>query len=445
MTIRRPRPAVELDRRSFGRALAREWNDPALRGSYLMLVNTGITALLGFAFWVAAARLLSIEDVGIGMASVAVITTIANLGQLNLYQSAGVLLAQARRSARRVQAQLLGLVTLTTAGIGVGAVVIGEIFGWFDSVPVAPIVIVTCAVAWSWFAVKDGLLIATGRYRSVPAVNGLYGILKLAALMLALGTGAGAIVWATFVPILLVVPVAMIMLFRRPSVRTEARDRPDTQPIAVVRRRSHDVRFVAVDYTAFIALQACTTLLPFIVLVLAGAGAAGVFAAAWALVVVLDTVAHNGGVPLASGAARAPEEADELGRRVRVRTLALVSAAALAVAVAAHPLLAMFGPAYAEAGTPVLQVFAAASVARAYLVVSLALLRGARRTGSILVTECIHAAVVLTGALLLVPPYGALGMAWAWLIAQLVGVAVVWMLRAPTTRRATARAAGHGR
>ncbi|MEI3865776.1 hypothetical protein V6S02_01635 [Microbacterium sp. CCNWLW134] len=439
------------ERRGLSALLAREWADPALRGSHLMLVNTVVTAALGFAFWVVAARLLPVEAVGTGTATVAIVLTIAGLGQMNLYQSAGVLLARASGDGRTAAFGLWALAAGATLAVGtvVSAVIVtvDALAARTAIVPATLPLLVTCAVAWTTFAVKDALLIARRRTALVPVLNGGYAVLKIAVLVGAVALlpatarpgdvpSGDAIVLATFVPVVLVVPVAALVIA---LPRIAAPRAPD---IAVGTRRGQDARFLATDYIGVVALQSCTTLLPYIVFAWSGAEMAGVFAAAWAIVLVLDTLAHNAAVPLATELARTPERADELSRRVTLRTLVVVAVGATALAVFAQPILALLGPTYAVQGTPVLQVFAAASLLRAILILRLARLRAARRTGRIALVEVIHAAAVLGIAAWTVPGAGALGMAFAWAAGQLVALAAVLLLSG--SRRTTTRAVTHG-
>ncbi|WP_322409860.1 hypothetical protein [Microbacterium invictum] len=425
-----------LDRRA---QLSREWTDPTLRVNHLMALNTAGAAGLGFVFWVVVARLLPVDAVGAATATIAAVITVANIGQLNLYQSAGVLLARTPQHRRRRALGLWGLAVLATGVVAAAAALLGAATGWASSLAIPLWFAPLCAVVWSAFAVKDALLLALGRDIAVPLVTLGYGLAKIGVLLLLAAQGATSaptMVVATFLPALALLPVAALLLFLRPA-RTApgVALAPESSPRPVGRRA--DARFVAADHAGSIALQACTTLLPFVVFLAGGAQAAAVFAAAWTIVVTLDTLAHNAGVPLAAEIARSPERAGDLAPRLVRRTMILVVGGAVAIALLAHPLLTLFGPVYADAGTPVLWVLAAASVIRALLILRLALLRAARRAALVLAGEALHAAVVLGLAALLVPMWGAMGMALAWLAAQIVTLAVVHLL----TRR---KGASHG-
>ncbi len=385
-----------------------ELGQPALRGSYALLITTALTAGLGLAFWVAAARLLPVEVLGAGSATVAAILTVANLGQLNLYQTAGVLLAGPQVPRRAMTLRLFATVTVSTAVIGVVAVLIAVPAGWFGELAVAPAVFVVCAVAWTWFALKDAVLVGIRRFAAVPVANATYGVLKLAAIvLLAAAVPRESVVAATFLPAALIVPIAVGYILRKLPRADDERARLRV-----------DARFVGVDYLGFGLLQLSTTLLPFLVLLGSGARDAGIFAAVWMIVVMLDVIAHNAGVPLAAEAARDLAQADAVERAVRRRALPLVAGTALLAVVLAHPILALFGAGF-TAAAPTLQLMLLASIPRAYTVLAFARLRAHRRVAVIAVCEAAHAVVVVGGCLVLLPIMGLPALGGVWLLAQL--------------------------
>src|SRR5206468_4145932 len=62
----------------------RLWSDPLSRGGLALLINTGLTGVLGFGYWLIAARLFSTYAVGVAGALVAATTLFSGFGQLNL-------------------------------------------------------------------------------------------------------------------------------------------------------------------------------------------------------------------------------------------------------------------------------------------------------------------------------------------------------------------------
>ncbi|MEE1620481.1 hypothetical protein ACQ3I4_12380 [Zafaria sp. Z1313] len=402
-----------------------EWSSPVLRGGLALTLNSIAGAALGLVFWVLAARLLPVAHVGLGMATVATITTVANLGQLNLYQTAGVLLAGSTRR-RRLSLELTGLAAGATAVVGSGALLLWTVTDLGDELVVGGPLILACALGWTLFALKDGLLVGLRGFMAVPVLNTAYGLLKIAALVLtAAALGGASIVLATFLPILLVLPVAAWLLLGR----TREGGAPLPAASSAGAPSGLDRRFIGVDYLGFVCLQLSTTLLPFLILSWAGAHAAGIFAVVWLLVVMLDTLAHNAGVPLASEAARDPRSARRLAGMIGRRAFALVALGVAGTLLLAEFILGFFGAEYAADGATALRLMVLASLARCYTVLTLALLRARRRAGAASGVEAVHLAALLCAAAVLVPAHGVTGMAAAWLVAQAATAAAAYFTR----------------
>lgn len=55
-------------------AVGRQWSDPLSRGGLALLVNAGLTGVLGFVCWIIAARFFSTYAVGVTVALVTATT-----------------------------------------------------------------------------------------------------------------------------------------------------------------------------------------------------------------------------------------------------------------------------------------------------------------------------------------------------------------------------------
>ena len=64
--------------------LTREVSEPLLRSAYSLMLNVGLNAVLGFGFWVAAARLFPSTVVGRDSALISAMITLSTICQLNL-------------------------------------------------------------------------------------------------------------------------------------------------------------------------------------------------------------------------------------------------------------------------------------------------------------------------------------------------------------------------
>jgi len=59
-------------------------NDSLYRNSIYLMLNTGVTAVFGFFFWIINARLYSAEQVGIGTTIISTMTLISSFSILGL-------------------------------------------------------------------------------------------------------------------------------------------------------------------------------------------------------------------------------------------------------------------------------------------------------------------------------------------------------------------------
>ena len=91
-----------------------------LRNASTLAATTGVTSLLGFAYWATAARLFSQQAVGYGAAAISAMTLLGTIGMLGM----GTLLIGElpRRSARA------GLVSAALLTCGLGSLVLALAF-----------------------------------------------------------------------------------------------------------------------------------------------------------------------------------------------------------------------------------------------------------------------------------------------------------------------------
>ena len=72
-----PRPVV-------GRELLRGLRTPLYRDALALLLNSGVTSLIGVAYWTLAARLTTAEVVGLNAALISAMVALASLSHLGL-------------------------------------------------------------------------------------------------------------------------------------------------------------------------------------------------------------------------------------------------------------------------------------------------------------------------------------------------------------------------
>ncbi|TYP87212.1 lipopolysaccharide biosynthesis protein [Blastococcus xanthinilyticus] len=397
-------------------------HDPLFRNGFALVLNVGLTTLLGVAFWVVAARQYTAEDVGRGSALVAALLLLSNIGQLGLANGLVRFLPAAGAHGAGLLRRGYAFSALASACLGAGfallAPALSPELAFLGAGPVPVLAFASAVVVWSVFALQDAAIIGLRRAVWIPVENSGYGLLKLALLLplAVLVPGVGVFVAWVLAAVVLLGPVNAA-LFRRWLPRHAATADTDQQP---VHRLRDLLRFITFDYAGQVCFMAATSALPLLVVALLGAASNAHFYIAWTIAVSLDLLSVTLTQSLTVEAALRPARLPDLLRRLLPR-LVLLQAGAVTVLLLGAPLvLSLYGPGYeAEATTP-LRLLALAVLPRAVVVVTIAVLRVRRRTRRILAIQAVTGAGVLGLAAVLAGPWGLTGVTFAWLATQTV-------------------------
>ncbi len=415
-------------------ASALTWRaDPLLRSAYSLTFSSALTAGLGMAFWVVAARLFEPAVVGADAALIAAMMELSVICQLNLGNALiRFLPSLGSRSASAVLAAFaLSAVAATVLGIafvGLAPLASEEFHDLHDWRLGAAYV--AAQVLWGWFVLQDAALAAVRRATWVPVENGIWSLLKLIALPVAAGVGlAHGIFLAWVIPVIAVLIPTNYLMFRRAMPRHSERARP---PGTLLDRldRSRLVRFIAQDFGGTILFKASTTVLPLLVVGLLGSAANAYFYIPFAIVIAFDMVFDNVGISLVVEGAFEETEIRRLVRTI-IRRFVLILVPGIVVLVAAAPLiLAPFGEQYVHESTSVLRILAWGSLFRALIVLYCAIARLHGDGLRILRVQAGLMTTLLVTAVAFAEPFGVEGIALAWLACNaLVGTAIIPSLR----------------
>jgi O-antigen/teichoic acid export membrane protein len=440
-------PAVAIDasrdRTMSWQRFARYRNDDQsrelMRGSYSLLANTAVTGVLGMAFWIAATRLYSPVTVGRDNALIAVMVELSTLCQLNLGN--GIVRFLPDLGPRTPYALGLAYVLTGALAIVVGAGFVAltpslshELLYLQHDHALAGVFVVALAL-WGVFVLQDAALTATRGAPWIPLENGLFGVLKLAALPLLLVVSSGhGVFLAWVVPMALLLVPVNILIFRRAIPRHASRGDRTTSLAQLGRRRA--VRFLAQDYLASVFTQATMTVLPLVVIATLGARQSAYFAMPFTIAIAFDTFAYGACSALVVEATLEPAKVRALTRTFTRRILGLVWPAAAVLIVAAPVVMLPFGQAYADRGASVLRLLLCASLFRIVVALFSATSRIQARGLRLGLAEAALLLLVLGGAVVFAHTDGIEGVAVAWLaanalIAAMVGPLVLAALRTP--------------
>ncbi len=405
-----------------------------LLGAYSLAANTGVTSALGMGFWLVAARLYSSSQVGRDAVLISVMIELSTLCQLNLNNGIIRFLPDlGKGSARAIGAAyaISGLLALFVGSAFVFAAphASHELTFLGDNLALQA-GFVAALMLWGVFALQDAVLTATHRASWVPLENGLFGVLKIAALPLLLVAGIGNGVFAAWVlPMaLLLIPVNLLIFRRAVPAHVEGEERESSIMRFGAKRA---VKFLAQDYVASVFTQATLTLLPLLVIGILGSEASAYFAIPFMIAMAFDTFAYSTSTSLVVEATLAGEHLRPLVRLFMRRVLALLAPVGLLLIALAPLVLLPFGHAYAENGATVLRLLLCASLLRAGIALFSAISRIGGHGLRLGAVELALLVLALGLAIPLAHAHGIDGVALAWLAANaLVFLAVLpWLVR----------------
>jgi O-antigen/teichoic acid export membrane protein len=404
---------------------------PLLRSAYSMAANSVLSASLGMAFWILAARVYPSDAVGRDSALIAAMVQLSTIAQLNM-SNALVRFMPGRTAPGKILIGAYALSALGGVALGTAFVLLApkasEEFAFLTREPLTGVAYVAAVVLWGIFALQDAALTAMRRAPWVLAENGTFGVLKLAGLPLlfAIGSAHGPFI-AWVVPMcVLLVPVNWF-LFRRVFKGAHAASTAGSPHLPFGRRGL--ARFLALDYMATVFLQTSLTILPLVVIGILGSRATAHLYIPLTIATAVEAMFWGMSTSLVAEGALMPTRIPELVRLL-VRRVAVFVLPAMVILIAAAPLVMLpFGQEYVRESTNVLRILLCANLFRAAMLLAAAIWRLEGKGGRIAALEGVMLVGLLCAAIPLAHAHGVIGVALAWLgSAVVVGCAVLPLL-----------------
>ncbi|MGZ4304083.1 MAG: phosphotransferase [Solirubrobacteraceae bacterium] len=402
-------------------ALAAHLRVPLFRDGYALVLNSGLTALLGVAYWLIAARDFTPRVVGVNTAAISAMMFLAGVAQLNL-MSALVRFVPILRGARgRFIAACY--VVAGVAAVACSAVFLLGVGHWapalkvLGSTPGMVAWFVAATVTWCVFNLQDSALTGLGAAVLVPVENFVYGVAKIVLLLALVSASPHFGIFGSWTSALLISLLPVNFLIFGPLLR---RRRVEPEASVAVPTGKEIVRFAAPDYLAALMWLTATTLMPVIVIALAGATANAYFSLAWMIVGPIAAASASMGVALVATAAPEPQRLPEYARAVVRRTLRLTVPAALGLALAAPLVLTVFGRQYAEHASVTLALLALMTIPNTITALYTSIYRAQRRMRAVVILQTGLCGSVLVLAPLMLSMMGVAGVGLAWLVCQSV-------------------------
>ncbi|MET8408808.1 lipopolysaccharide biosynthesis protein [Streptomyces sp. NPDC005195] len=397
------------------------------RNAYALMLNTGISAVLGLGYWLIAARYYSDSAVGQGSAAIAAMKLLAGVTAVTLTGALARFIPVAGRATGR-------LIFRTYAGSSVVVALAAGLFLltlklWGPSYhflhgPLIGLGFVLAVVAWSLLTLQDGVLTGLRSALWVPVGNTVFSAAKLVLLIglaAAIPTSGVFVSWVAAIA-LSVVPLGLLV-FRRLVPRhikaTEDRAKPPSL--------KEIGRFLAGDYTGSLFSLAVVYLVPVIVASQVSSADNAYFYITTTIGGTVNLLAINMGASLTVEGSHDPARL-AANTRAAVRRMARIMLPVCGLLFLGAPfILHVFGEGYAHAATPLLRWFAVGALLRVVMETYFAVLRAQSRTSGLAYLQGLLCVLVLGLTVVLLPRMGLTGAG----VAEISSLAVIVSIAAP--------------
>jgi O-antigen/teichoic acid export membrane protein len=401
-------------------------DDRLYRTGYYLIVGTGITSLLGVAFWALAARSYSAHEIGQNAAAISAMTLVSGVCSLGLSAVLIRYLPIAGTADKRLVWFTYGLTTLLS--LAFGAIVAATSSIWsptldFLQEPVWLVGFTLATAATTIFTLEDSVLTGLGAARWIPLENSLYSAAKLVllvALSAALPQSGPFVAWNA--PLLPAIVLVNLLIFRRLLPRYRSFGELDRRKV---------INMAAGNWGGNLFALVGNMYLPILVANQVNASQAAYFYVPWMVCISLQLVSINVITSLTVEAARDMSRLRQLTRQTLRHTMRLVAPLALLTALIAPLALLVFGQAYADAGTTLLRLLAIGSIPNVFVALGIGVARIEHKGLWVAVVQGAQVAIVLGGSALLLSGSGieAVGFTWAGSQFLLAGALLVTILR----------------
>jgi O-antigen/teichoic acid export membrane protein len=416
---------TEAAPRGLGR-LRSHLDDQLYRTGYYLIIGTGITSLLGVAFWALAAHSYSAHEVGQNAAAISAMTLVSGVCSLGLSAVLVRYLPIAGTADKRLVVGSYGLTIVLS--LIFGAIVAATSSVWsptldFLQEPGWLVGFTLATAATTVFILQDSVLTGLRAARWIPLENSLYALGKLVLLigLAALLPSAGPFV-AWNLPLLPAIVLVNYLIFRKLLPRYRSFGELDRRKV---------IRMATGNYGGNLFALVGNMYLPILVTNQVSAAQAAYFYVPWLICISLQLVPINVITSLTVEAALDMQQLRQLTRRTLAHSMRLVAPLAALTALVAPLALLIFGQAYADAGTSLLRLLALGTFPNVIVALGIGVARIEHKGQWVVAVQGVQFAILLGGSALLLPSMGieAVGFIWAGSQFLLAAVLLATILR----------------
>ncbi|MFF0792484.1 lipopolysaccharide biosynthesis protein [Streptomyces spiralis] len=406
------------------------------RNAYALMLNTGISAVLGLGFWLVAARYYSESSVGQGSAAIAAMKFLAGLTAVTLTGALARFIPVSGRATGRLIARTYAGSSLIVACAATVFLLTLDTWGpsyRFLHGTVNGLGFIMVVMAWNLLTLQDGVLTGLRSAPWVPVGNTVFSAVKLALLV---GLAAAIPTTGVFVSWGLAIATSIVplgwLVFRRLVPRHVTATEEHAKPPS-----SRELgRFLAGDYTGSLFSLAVVYLVPVIIASQVSSEDNAYFYITTTIGGTVNLLAINMGASLTVEGSHDPARLAANTRAALKRMARIMVPICGLLFLLAPQILHVFGDGYAHAATPLLRWFAVGALLRVVMETYFAVLRAQSRTAGLAWLQGLLCVLVLGLTLLLLPRMGLTGAG----VAEISSLAMIVSIAAPKLFR-TVRAA----
>jgi O-antigen/teichoic acid export membrane protein len=408
-----------------------------LTSSLNLIAGKVATMGLGFVFWLLAARLFSVSEVGLAAGAVSAVMLCTQLALVGLGSAVIVFFpAYARTPSKLLDTAFTMVIVVALAAGGLFLCVAALLFEelrTIASTPLFALAFMSMSVLGTAGILLDQISTALRRGDQAFARALLFAPVTITLLGLAAihGAGGALTIFSTWVGGALAACTLGAVQLHRSISRYRYRLRMQRE----LARRLLAVGLA--NHALTLTERGPGLMLPIVVTELISPAANAAWYAAWMMSWVLYIIPIQIGLTTFAEAAQSRESLQTLIRHAIRSSLALtVPAAVLLAALAPYP-LSILGSEYASAGTTPLRILVAAVIPLTFVQAYFIRCRLTRRLGEATLVGAASGAASIGGAALAGMAHGLNGMACVWLAVQvLTGAWALWRLRLLAVRAA---------
>jgi len=406
---------------------------PLYSNAFYLTLDIAVVSLLGFAFWVLAAKLYTPAQVGLASATIAAVIFLARLSGLGFgYGLIRFLPSAGRKSNALINScfTIAGLTSLVAALVFLAGLNLWSPALLYIRHPIFSISFVLVTVMYTLFLLIDRAFIAKRSARYVLFKNATAGLVQIAAVIAFVAFLSAFGIFSSWgLAILVALAIGLFQFLSRAQ--------RGYTPVPTVSKETVKgvIRFSLGNYIAELLWFAPFMLFPLMAINILGAEINAYFYIAWAIAQMLFAIPMVISYSLfAEGSYKEDLLQSNTIKAIKLHLLILVPAIVVLL-VLGDKLLLFFGRSYAENGATLLRILALSVIPVSINYTYLSVMRVKKNTKGVILVSASVASLALSSGYILMAKVGILGLGLGWIAAQTLVAIIVSLLLSPRLRR----------